>query len=119
MNRSKSLETCLVLTTGFLLVYFFTENALFLKIALVFGLVGIFIKTLANYIAIAWFKLADVLNYFVSKIVLGSIFFIILFPISLLYRISKNDKLHLKRPVNSNWIVRNYSYKGPDLENIW
>jgi len=119
MNKSKIFETCLVLTTGFILLYFITANALFLKIAFGVGLVGIFIKPLANYIAIAWFKLADILNYFVSKIVLGILFFIVLLPISILYRLSKQDKLYLKRSKNSMWMERNFTYKSTDLENIW
>jgi len=90
-----------------------------LKIAFAFGIIGIFIKPLANYIAIAWFKLADILNYFVSKIVLGTLFFVILLPIALLYRLLKKDKLQINRSKNTLWIERNYTYKRADLENIW
>jgi hypothetical protein len=119
MDRVKALETSLVLTTGFLLIYLITKNDLFLYLAFAFGITGIFIKPLAKYIAIGWFKLADILNYFVSKIVLGTLFFVVLFPISLLYKISNKDKLRLRKSKKSNWIERNHSYSPSDLENIW
>ena len=119
MDRNKTLETSLVLTTGFLLLYFITKNDVFLYISFVFGIIGIFIKPLAKCIAIGWFKLADILNYFVSKIILAVLFFVVLWPVSILYKISNKDKLRLKKFRNSNWIERNYVYSSSDLENIW
>lgn len=119
MNKSKILETSLVLTTAFLVIYFIKPNEIFLYIALGLGITGILVKPIAKYIAIAWFKLADVLNFFVSKIVLGSVFYLVLFPISLLYRISKNDKLQLKKQQAGTWIERKHKYEAKDLENIW
>ena len=119
MDKSKIHETSLVLTIAFLVLYFFTQNVLFIKIALAFGLIGIFVKPLAKYIAILWFKLADVLNYVVSKVIFGSLFFVVLFPISLLYKITNNDKLRIKRSKGSMWVERNHVYKSNDLTNIW
>lgn len=119
MNKSKILETSLVLTTAFLIIYFFKPFNWLLYVAASVGLVGIFIKPLAKLIAIAWFKLADVLNYIFSKLVLGLVFYVVLFPISILYRLSKQDKLLLKRQKTTTWIDRNYKYKAQDLENIW
>lgn len=119
MDRNKSLETSLVLTTGFLILFLIFGNQWFLYLALTFGVIGIFIKSLAKYIAILWFKLADILNFFVSKIILGALFFVILWPVSLLYKISNKDKLRLKRSENSTWVERNHSYNSADLKNIW
>jgi hypothetical protein len=119
MDRIKTLETSLVLTTGFLLIYLLTKNDLFLYLAFAFGSTGVFIKPIAKYIAIAWFKLADILNYFVSRLILGTLFFVVLFPVSLLYKIPNKDKLRLKRQKSSLWIVRDHTYSSGDLENIW
>lgn len=119
LSRTKILETSLVLTTGFLVVYFITSNVIFLYISVGFGVTGIFIKPLAKIIAIAWFKLADILNYIVSKIVLGIMFFFILFPISIFYRLLNKNKMKIKRSVKTNWQVKNNTYSAEDLENIW
>jgi len=119
MEKSKTLETSLVLTTAFLVVYIVTENVLFLYLALSLGIIGIFINPLAKIIAIAWFKLADILNYFVSKIILGALFFVILFPISILYRMMNANKLNQKNMSKSIWKERMHTYSKNDLENIW
>ncbi len=119
MQKNKILETSLVLTTGFLVIYFITSNILFLYISAGFGITGIFIKPLARIIAIGWFKLADILNYFVSKIVLGILFFFILFPISIVYRLLNKNKMKIKQEVRTNWQVKNTTYSSADLENIW
>ncbi|MCA1760392.1 MAG: hypothetical protein LC658_11545, partial [Bacteroidales bacterium] len=116
MERTKILETGLVLTTAFLVIYLITGNNVFLYLALTVGLLGIFIKPVAKYIAIAWFKLAGILNFFVSRIILGTLFFIILFPISLLYKIPNKDNLRLKRSDKSTWNIRNHTYSSGDLE---
>lgn len=119
MNRTKIVETSLVLTTGFVGLYFIFRKPVFLILAFAFGFTGIFIPFLAHFIAIAWFKLADALNYVVSKILLGIVFFAILVPIAFIYKSTGNDKLALKRPKETNWIIRNKSYSAADIENIW
>jgi hypothetical protein len=119
MNKTKTLESSLVLTTGFLLIYLITLNNLFLYLAFAFGITGILFKPLAKYIAIAWFKLADLLSWVVSKAVLGILFFVVLLPVSLLYRITNKDKLQLKRSSDSTWIERNQTYTSGNLKNIW
>lgn len=119
ISREKALETSIVLTAAFLLLYFLKPRELFLYIAFGFGITGIFIKPLAKIIAFLWFKFADILNFFVSKLILGTIFYLILFPISVLYRLTKKDPLNIKSGGTSHWIARNKKYEAKDLENIW
>ena len=119
MEKRKIHETSLVLTTGFLMIFIITKNELFLYISLGLGITGIFIKPIAKYIAVAWFKLADILSYVTSKIILGILFFIVLYPVSILYKLSNNDRLRLKRPETSNWVERNHTFSASDIEKIW
>lgn len=119
VDRKQILETSLVLTTGFLVVYFVTKIDVFLYVSLFAGVTGIFIKPLAKYITIAWFKLADVLNYIMSKIILGTLFFVILLPIAFVYRLTNRDTLNLKRKTTTNWVERNKVYTPTDFENLW
>ncbi|MEN8156092.1 MAG: SxtJ family membrane protein [Bacteroidota bacterium] len=119
MNRTKSLETCLVLTIGFMVLYFLKSRELFLYIAFGFGITGILIKPLAGLIAVGWFKLADIMGFLFSKVVLGVLFYVVLFPISVLYRLTKKDPLHIRHPKGSSWVERDHNYQGKDLENIW
>jgi hypothetical protein len=119
MNKEKALETCLVITTGFLLLYFIFQVKILLFVAFITGLTGIFIRPLALKIAWLWNKLGDMMGFLVSKMVLTIVFFIILFPIALIYRLIKRDTLMLKDKYNSYWIIRNYKYAKKDMENVW
>ncbi len=119
MDKDKILETSLVLTTGFVVLYVVFKKPVFLILALAFGIIGIFIPFLAHYIAIAWFKLADVLNFIVSKVVLGIVYFIVLVPVAFIYKISGKDKLKIKKKLDSNWVKRYKNYTASDIENIW
>jgi hypothetical protein len=119
MEREKSLETSLVLTSGFILLYILTKIELFVYLAFGFGIIGIFLKPAAKVIATAWFKLADILNFFVSKLVLGTLYFVVLVPTSILSRVFKKESLKLKNSSESMWYKRDYTYSANDLENIW
>jgi len=119
MKRENALETCLVITTGFLVLYYVFEIKILLLTALITGVIGIFIKPLAIKIAWLWQKLGNLMGLVVSKIVLTIIFFAFLLPIALIYRLIKKDTMMLRNKYNSYWIIRNYKYGRKDLENIW
>jgi hypothetical protein len=119
MKKEKALETCLVITTGFLLLYFVFQIKILLIVAFIVGFTGIFIKPLALLIARVWYKIGDILGFVVSKLVLATVFFIFLLPIALIYRLIKKDTLMLKGKYNSCWTIRNYKYSKKDMENVW
>lgn len=119
MDKSKILETSLVLTTAFLVFFLIFDLKVFLYIAAGLGLTGIFIRPLALFIAKGWFALAEGLNFVISKLILGGLFYFILTPISLIYRFFNHDKLLLRRNHNSTWRKREKTYNGADLKNIW
>jgi polyferredoxin len=119
MEREKSLETSLVLASGFILVFIITKIELFVYFAFALGIIGIFFKPIAKIIAIGWFKLAEILNYFVSKLIFGTLYFVVLVPISVLYRFFNKDSLKLKNSSKSLWHKRDHFYSAIDLENIW
>jgi hypothetical protein len=118
-DKSKSLETSLVLTTFMVILFIFTRNELLLFIAAGLGLTGIFIHPLAHLLAKGWFALAHGLNYIFSRLILGTIYFILLTPISFAYRILKNDRLQLSGNRESTWRKLDKYYHHSDLKNIW
>jgi hypothetical protein len=84
MKRQKVLETCLVISTGFILLFYIFHVKILILIAFIIGLTGIFIKPLATGIAILWEKFGNLLGYIISKFVLTIVFFIFLFQIAIL-----------------------------------
>jgi len=125
MSKTKIYEALLVISTAFLVIYLYgllkhgESKELFIYIACGIGISGIIIKPLGKLIARAWYKLADVLSLFMSKIIMSVVFILVLTPVALLYRLSKKDRLKLNRKNESRWISREHRYTSDDLKNIW
>lgn len=119
-DRKTNLETTLVISTGLLIFYFIKEWESLLIIAAVIGVIGVFFDRIASIISWAWYKLAELLGKVVPKILLTAIFYLILFPISMLYRLFNKDSMKLKPAERGTvWIERNQIYKKKDISNPW
>jgi hypothetical protein len=120
MDRKKNLETCLVVVTGLLIIFLFKKWDLLLFIAAAIGLIGLFFNKPSSWITWLWYKIGDILGKFVSSVILSITYFIFLFPISLLYRLTTNDKMKIeKRNRKTMWHERGYSYSKDDLKKPW
>ncbi len=118
-TREKQIETCLVIVTGLLIFWLIYHVKVLVTIAVAVGIIGAFIPSLARWIHWAWYKLAEVMGFVMSKVLLSLVFFVFLFPISLIYRMFNKDTLQLKKKAGSYWTVREHSYTGKDLEQVW
>ncbi len=125
MSKSKIYEALLVISTAFLVLYLFgmlkhgESKLIFLYLACGIGISGIFIRPLARLIAMAWYKMADLLSFVMSKLLMSLVYILILVPVATLYRLTKKDKLQLKRSSKTKWIAREHQYTADDLKNIW
>ena len=125
MSKSKIYEAILVISTALLVIYLFgvlkngTSREIYIYLACGIGLAGIFIKPLGKLIAWCWYKIADILNFIMSKVIMAVIYMVILVPVATLYKLTKKDKLMLKRSSKTKWISREHQYSGDDLKNIW
>ena len=113
------METCLIIATGFILLFFILHLKIFLVLAFAIGIIGSFIKPLARLISWLWLKLGDAMGFVVSKVILSLIFFLFLLPLALIYRAVKKDPLGLKKDKNTFWNNRDHRYLPKDLENTW
>lgn len=101
-KKTQPYITILVISTGFLLIFFLKEWKWAAWISLIVGAAGIFSPFLARTINYLWMKLADILGWIMPKILLSIIFFVFLFPISLLAGLfGRKDHLQLKEESNS------------------
>ena len=84
------------------------------------GSASILSKFIAFKIHWLWMKLAWILSMIVPKFVLTALFFIILFPISILSKIfGRKDPLLLKQPIDSSFITQERNYIKSDFDNMW
>lgn len=123
MNQNKHL-TLLVIVVGLSAVGYLFNITNLPFIAFWIGLVSLTIPPLGDLVIKIWEKLAMALGWFNSRVLLSIIFYLFLFPIALLSRIGKKDKLrlHLKKDsenIDSFFTTRNHQYNPKDLENPW
>jgi hypothetical protein len=125
MNRQKHLETILVLVLALGVVYWFTHvknpelGKYLLLAALILGLIGVFIPWLADKIHWAWMKLAHVMGWVMSKVILSIVFFVFLLPMALIVKAMGKGSVQLKSGSNSYYKNRDFVYTKESLEHVW
>ena len=125
ISKSKQYEALLVITTALAVIYLIglwrqgDPREVFIYLACGVGISGILIKPLGKLIALGWYKLAELLNRIMSKVVLTLVYAVILVPVASLQKIWKKDKLRTGKAQRSLWVRRDHLYSSDDLKNIW
>jgi hypothetical protein len=118
--KTDPVKTVLVITTGFLIIYFITDAYWTLILAAVIGMMGVFSDYLASKINYLWMKLAWILSFIIPNILLSAIFFLILFPMSILSKVfGERDPLHLKNSSASVYKETNKKFEKKTFEQPW
>jgi hypothetical protein len=119
-NKLKAKSTILVIVVGFIIIYAYSKNYNFLRISIIIGLLGLISDTASLIIDKIWFKISYILGLIVPNILLGLIFYIILFPIALLSRIfKKDDPLMLYNNKESLFKNKIQKFKNISFEKPW
>jgi len=117
MDTSKS--TILVISMGFLILHLAFSWQWAIVVSLVVGVIGIVSSYLSSKIEWAWMKLAQLLGYIVPNILLTIVFFLFLFPISLLSKLFTKDPLMLSNKYSSYFIDVNKEMNKKSFEKTW
>ena len=122
MNAIKSnpAKTALIISMGFLMVFLVYRLDWAIMVSLSVGLIGALFEGLSKLIEKVWFKLANILSFIVPNILLALIFFLFLFPISLLNKLfRKSDPLKLSNTSSSLYKNRTELISKSHFENMW
>ncbi|AKD53952.1 SxtJ family membrane protein [Spirosoma radiotolerans] len=120
MDITEKVKAQLVIVTGLVVLYFITKSPWFLYGAAAVGVLSLAVPAVGDLIVKAWFKLAEVLGNINGKIILSVLFFVFLFPIALLYRMTAKNPLAIKRTGNTSFYTeRNHLYTKEDMEDAW
>jgi hypothetical protein len=112
-------STILVISMGLLILHVAFSWQWALTASLIIGIIGIVSTYLSRKIEWAWMKLARVLEYIVPNVLLTIVFFLFLYPLSVLSKLFTKDPLMLSRDHASYFVD---VHKVPDkksFENIW
>jgi uncharacterized membrane protein len=95
----------------------FSQN-LFLRLSIAEVLVILIVPVLVFPFTFLWLNISDLLGKVMSKVILSIVFFVFVWPVSLIRRAIGKDTLSLlkfKKDTNSVFIDRNHTYTQTDL----
>jgi hypothetical protein len=131
MKTPNKYQSLLVIVVGFLVLYFiFRRNydwrfmefkrEYFIYAAVLIGVLSLMFDAVGDLILQGWMKIAEVLGYVNTRILMSLIFFLFLTPFAWLQKLfSRKNFLSLKDEGQSVFHVRNHEYQPEDFDNIW
>ncbi len=120
MHQSDRFKTILVIVTGLLALSYIFKLEWLGKIALLVGLLSVFIPLAARAIEWLWLKLALALGWTNSRVLLSVVYFGFLLPVAMFSRAFTKDPMLIKgKKASSLFTERNQTYRKGDLTNIW
>lgn len=113
-------KTVLVITVGFLVLYYFSQQDILLYIAMGVGILGSISSYLAEKIDWVWTKLGWLLSFIVPNIIMTIVFYLILTPTAFLSRLfGKSDPMDLKNTQSSLFREKESSFSKESFEKPW
>jgi hypothetical protein len=119
MKTDTSKSTILIISMGFLILNLVFHWYWAIIVSLLVGVIGIISSYLSRKIEWGWMKLAKFMGYIVPNILLSIVFFLVLFPISLLSKIFIKDPLLLSNKYKTYFIDTNKEVNKESFEKIW
>jgi hypothetical protein len=82
-------------------------------------LLSIFKVKLDWLISFGWLKLGEGMGFVMSKVVLGSVFFLFVSPLAVLYRMFNKNHMNRDKKGDSYYVTRDHLFEKKDLTNTW
>lgn len=119
-NTNKSPYIAALTVVLFLLILFFLFGKQWLLYAsFAIGFLSLLSEKIASIIDVIWGRVMRIVGTINAYLILTLVFFLVLFPIAILYRLFTKDAMNLKANKDSYFIVRDHKYEAKDLENVW
>jgi hypothetical protein len=122
MSESEKTKAQLVIVTGLIVLYYIFKSRYpyFIIAAGAVGVLSLAIPAAGDLIVKGWYKIAEILGAINGRILLSLVFFVVLFPVAAIAKLSKKNPLGLKRESNKSvFTERNHKYSAKDLEQVW
>ncbi len=118
--KSNPVKTLLTISMGFLGLFLAFDLSWAIWVALGVGVIGLFSDFLSAKIEYLWMKLAHVMGMIVPPVLLAAIFFLFLFPISLLSKLfGKKDPMLLSNRLSSTFTNVDKSFEKESFRKPW
>jgi len=120
ISKKQATDTGMAMTLILLLLGYFTQKVLYYKIVIAAHVITMAAPMLFYPLAVLWLGVTTLLGEIVSKILLTVIYFVVLFPVSLIRQMMGKDTLDLrtfKKSTKSVMITRNHLFTAKDIEH--
>ncbi len=118
-DRSKVIETTLILSIALTLIAYFLKFKILFIASSILIIINFMAYKLSFWITQYWFNFAQVLGELMSRLILLLCFYLILTPVSLIYRIFNDDALDLQSGKDSYFHNREETFDKTYFERIW
>jgi hypothetical protein len=116
--KSNPHKTTLTISLGLIVVFLVLGHKWAIYSALLLSLISLASKKLALLVEKFWFRIAEAMGLIIPNVILALIFYLLLFPTSILSKIFKNtDNLILKNKTNSTYKKVNKKFTEKDFIN--
>lgn len=122
MSKKKVTDAGLALLLILLIISYFFDISPTREITLICLLVVMIIPIILKPWAYIWYAFSGVLGYVVSNLVLGIVYFLIVFPMGAIRRLMGKDSLQLKsfkKSRESVFVVRNHVFVRDDIDKTF
>jgi phosphate/sulfate permease len=119
MKADTSKYTILVISMGFLLLDILFSMPWARTISLITGIIGIISNSFSRAVEKGWMAISRVLSLIIPSILLGSVFYLILFPIALVSKIFTKDPLMLSNEYQTLFIPVRKDLDKKSFEKTW
>jgi hypothetical protein len=112
-------KVVLVITVGMGLLSLLFSSKILLYIGLGAGVLSLISEKLAGGVVWVWEKIAQVLGFINTRILLSLVYFIFLLPISSLSKLFSKNGVIRKRQKETYFEQRDHLYTPEDISNAW
>ncbi|MDP2175686.1 MAG: SxtJ family membrane protein [Bacteroidota bacterium] len=116
--KSQPKKTLIIIAIGLSLLNIYFKNIVLIIIPILLLIIALTSQKTSYWIEQHWFKLSQVIGYISNRLILGVVFFIILTPIAILYRLFHKNKTSNQNQFN-NYKDSKRLFKADDLKNTW
>jgi hypothetical protein len=119
ISRDQASDTGMAFVLICLILTFFLDNLMYVKIAIVLLMIDMVVPQIYKYPAILWLGLSRIIGAVISRILLTAVFFIIVTPVGFIRRLFGFDSLKLRefgKDTGSVMIERDKSFTSDDLK---
>ena len=120
LSKKQVSDSGMAVVLLFLITGYFTKKIIYYKIAIPFLVINMAIPMFYYPFAVIWLGLTNLLGEIVSKVLLATVYFVVLFPVSMFRRLTGKDSLSLKgfkKATSSVMVTRDHTFTAKDIEH--